>query len=94
MRLLPILFCALALSCASAALAQDDDEAPPPRAPVSDDAKFVAYAQPTIVFTHAEIVDGTGGRARYDQTVLVQSGRIAAMGAHVAIPAGAAVIDA
>ncbi len=94
MRLLPILFSALALGCASAAFAQDADEVPPTPATVSDDAKFVAYSQPKIAFVHAEIVDGTGGRARYDQTVLVENGRIAAMGAHVAVPADAAVIDA
>jgi imidazolonepropionase-like amidohydrolase len=93
MRLLPILFSVPALSCASAALAQDADETPPTPATISDDAKFVAYSQPKIAFTHAEVVDGTGGRARYDQTVLIENGRIAAMGAHVAIPADATVID-
>jgi enamidase len=76
------------------ALAQDDDDAPPVPSAASDDARFVAYAQPVIAFTHAEIVDGTGGRARYDQTLVIENGRIIAMGPHVKVPAGATVIDA
>ena len=53
----------LVAASSSAALAQDDDLAPPPSAAQPNpDAKFVAYDQPTIAFTHAEIVDGTGRR--------------------------------
>ncbi|HEY2069479.1 MAG TPA: amidohydrolase family protein [Rhizomicrobium sp.] len=95
MRLLSVLVLAMALAGLSAvALAQDDDDAPPVPSAASDDARFVAYAQPVIAFTHAEIVDGTGGRARYDQTLVIENGRIIAMGPHVKVPAGATVIDA
>lgn len=77
------------------ALAQDmDDVAAPPPDQKSEDAKFIAYDQPVIAFTHAEIVDGTGGRAKYGQTLIVKDGRIAALGAQVRIPAAATVIDA
>jgi imidazolonepropionase-like amidohydrolase len=96
MRLLPSLLAACALTAFSGlALADDDDMVAPPPGP-SDDAKFVAYGQPVIAFTHAEIVDGTGGKARYDQTLVVKDGRIAALGssARVKPPAGATVIDA
>ncbi len=80
---------------ATPALAQDDDLAPPPSAAQPNpDAKFVAYDQPVIAFTHAEIVDGTGAAPRYDQTLIVKDGRIAAIGAHVSVPKGAIVIDA
>jgi enamidase len=94
MRKLPLALMALLLGGTSA-LAQDmDDVAARPAAQQSDDAKFIAYNQPVIAFTHAEIVDGTGGPARYDQTLIVRDGRIAALGRHVAVPKDAVVIDA
>ena len=97
MRSLKIFCVALALVGASvAALAQDDD-APPPSVPAqSDDAKFIAYNQPVIAFTHAEIVNGTGAAPKFDQTLIVTNGWIAAIGSSVSIaaPAGAAIVDA
>jgi enamidase len=94
MRSISVLLSAAALAAMSAsALAQDMDDAPPPPQQ-SSDANFVAYGQPLIAFTHAEIVDGTGGPAKYDQTLIIKDGLIAAMGPHVAVPDGAAVIDA
>src|SRR5690348_13559095 len=82
------------------ALAQDmDDDAASPRPPATaqaDDAKFAAYGQPVIAFTHAEIVDGTGAAPKYDQTLVIDHGRIAASGdsARLSTPAGATIIDA
>jgi len=82
-------------SVSFAAPAQDmDDIAAPAPDQKSEDAKFVAYSQPVIAFTHAEIVDGTGCKAKYGQTLIVRDGRIAASGPHVRIPEGATVIDA
>jgi enamidase len=62
----------------------------------SDDAKFVAYSQPVLAFTHAEIVDGTGAAPKYDETLVVANGLISAIGpsASVIAPASATVIDA
>ncbi|MGC1304290.1 MAG: amidohydrolase family protein [Caulobacteraceae bacterium] len=59
------------------------------------DAAFVAYAQPRIAFVHVELVDGTGGPAKRDMTVLVDHGRIAAVGpsARLKPTADATVID-
>lgn len=94
MRLLPLVFIVAVFAAPSFAQDMDDDIAPPPQAQQSDDAKFVAYDQPVIAFTHAEIVDGTGARARYDQTMVVKDGRIAEIGAHVKVPKDATVIDA
>jgi hypothetical protein len=64
MRSISKLLSAAALAAISVpAFAQDMDEAPPPPSKQqSPDAKFVAYGQPVIAFTHAEIVDGTGAR--------------------------------
>jgi imidazolonepropionase-like amidohydrolase len=97
MRFSPLLSFSLLLMLSPPAFAQDmdDDAAPAPaQGAQSDDAKFVAYNQPLIAFTHAEIVDGTGAGPRYDQILVVKDGRIAAMGPRVAIPKGAFVIDA
>ena len=63
MRCLSAITLALSLAGMSfAAFAQDDDAPPPAAAATNPDAKFVAYNQPRLAFTHAEIVDGTGGR--------------------------------
>lgn len=97
MRSISIVVSAVALVAAAAAFAQDmDDVAAPPPDQKSEDAKFVAYDQPVLAFTHAEIVDGTGGKAKYDQTLIVEDGRIAAIGParRIAVPKGATIIDA
>ncbi|WP_229238286.1 amidohydrolase family protein [Dyella amyloliquefaciens] len=59
-------------------------------------SELVAYAQPVIAFTHATIVDGSGGKAKKDQTLLVEKGRIVALdkASRVKIPDGATIIDA
>ena len=73
----------------------DSPQAKPVQGKVSN-AKFIAYGQPVLAFTHAEIIDGTGTAPRYDQTLVVRRGRIAALGpfAGTAIPKGATIIDA
>ncbi|MGD0191211.1 MAG: amidohydrolase family protein [Rhizomicrobium sp.] len=96
MRWLTIALCVLAFARASvAALAQDDDAPPPSVAPPNGDTKFVAYNQPVIALTHAEIIDGTGSGPQYDRTLVVSSGRIGAIGAssRTKVPAGATIID-
>ena len=56
---------------------------------------FVAVDSPVVALTHARVIDGTGGPARDDQTLIIRDGRIAALGASrsVAVPGGAQVID-
>jgi enamidase len=60
------------------------------------DNSYVAYAQPVIAFTHATVVDGSGGKPAYDQTLVIDKGRIVALGdaPRIKIPAGATLIDA
>ena len=57
---------------------------------------WVAYKQPLIAFTHATIVDGTGAPPKYEQTLVIDKGRITELGptASTQVPAGATVIDA
>ena len=56
----------------------------------------VAVQTPTLVLTHASVIDGTDLGVQPDQTVVIAGDRIAAVGVagKVQIPAGAQVVDA
>ncbi len=58
-----------------------------------DVAPYVITAAPLIALTHLTVIDGTGAAALTDQTLLIDHGRIARLGAAatVSIPAGAEV---
>jgi imidazolonepropionase-like amidohydrolase len=78
-----------ALMLASPAAAQTSDRlAPGTRA-------FVSVAEPVIALTNVRVIDGTGAPARDGQTIVIENGRIARMGASASVsaPAGARVID-
>jgi enamidase len=55
----------------------------------------ISYNQPLIAITHVAIVDGTGAPAARDMTIVLQNGRIAALGParRTRVPAGATLID-
>ncbi len=57
---------------------------------------FVAVTSPVFALTHVRVVDGTGAQPAENQTVVVDGGKIAAVGpfASTPIPAGARTIDA
>jgi len=56
---------------------------------------FLATESPVIALTHVRVIDGTGAPAREDQTVIVDHGKIAAVGPASSTPApsGAQVMD-
>ncbi len=56
---------------------------------------FVRVDTAVVALTKVRVVDGTGAPAAQDQTVLIQGGKIAAVGpsARVRVPAGAMVLD-
>lgn len=60
------------------------------------DKDFIAYDQPLIAFTHATVIDGTGAKAARDQTLVIDKGRIVALGksSKVKVPQDAKVVDA
>ena len=62
----------------------------------SQTSKFVRENSPVIALTHVQLIDGTGSAALQDQTIVVDHGKIVAVGpaAGTAVPAGAKVIDA
>ena len=79
----------------SAAAAHAQPAADPVTGFAPSDTAFVAYAQPRIAFTHVEVVDGTGAPAKRDMTVVVDHGRIAAIGpsARLKPPQGVTVVE-
>lgn len=62
-------------------------------APSAEVRKFLKFDQPLIALTHVRVIDGTGGPAQEDRTVVLRNGRIEAVtDAEVAPPAGAHVV--
>ena len=52
---------------------------------------YIALSAPTLVLKHVNVIDGSGAPARADQTIVLQDGRIAAIGpaATTPVPSGA-----
>lgn len=57
--------------------------------------KFIRESAPMIAVTHVQLIDGSGAPAQADQTIVMDHGKIVAVGptAATALPAGAKVID-
>ena len=86
-------FALVALACALLAPAEAAVAQRP--SPGSEAASYVAIDAPLVALTGATLLDGAGGPARRDQTVIVEGNRIAAVGAatDVRVPDGAQVVD-
>lgn len=54
---------------------------------------FVAVDAPVVVLQHVHVLDGTGAPGTDDQTIVIENGKIAAIGASLPVPAGAKVLD-
>lgn len=63
------------------------------RPPLDSLRPFISVDSPVVAITNVTVIDGTGAPARAGSTVVIQGGRIAAVGAGVAVPASALVID-
>jgi imidazolonepropionase-like amidohydrolase len=85
-RLAPALSAVALLVQPHAALAQSSTSAP---------SAYTSVTDSVVALTHAKLIDGTGAPARDDQTIVIEHGRIAAVGpsATVAVPADAHTID-
>ncbi|MGB9255125.1 MAG: amidohydrolase, partial [Candidatus Korobacteraceae bacterium] len=73
------------LSCACVA------QTPPP----NDTTPFISVHAPVIVLNHVRVIDGTGGAAKENQTIVISDGKIQAIGSSgtVMIPANAQQLD-
>lgn len=91
-----LLAAAAALAFGASAFAHDEVAPPPAPGAPNPDAAFVAFDQPALAITHAKLIDGTGAPARGDVTVLIDHGKISAVGPSkkLKVPAGSTVIDA
>lgn len=68
---------------------------PPAAAPGKAVQPFVSVPDGRIALTHVRVIDGTGAAAQPDRTLLIDSGKIAAiLPGDAAVPAGYRVIDA
>lgn len=58
-------------------------------------AEFISIKDPVIALKHIRVIDGTGSAAREDQTIIIDSGRIAAIGptADIPVPASATSLE-
>ncbi len=54
---------------------------------------FIAVDAPVVVLQHVRVIDGTGAPAREDQTIIIDHGKIQAIGAGLAVPAGAQALN-
>ena len=56
---------------------------------------FVAVDSPVVALTHVRVIDGTGGAVLEDRTIIINQGKIHAVGpsSQITIPAGAKVMD-
>jgi imidazolonepropionase-like amidohydrolase len=63
------------------------------QSPSQEVKAYVSVDAPVLALTHARVVDGTGGPAREDQTLVISGGKIQALGTALAAPAGAKVMD-
>jgi imidazolonepropionase-like amidohydrolase len=56
---------------------------------------FLTVSAPTVALTHVRVIDGTGAAPAENQTIVIDHGKIAAVGpaSSVAIPSGAQTLD-
>lgn len=90
-KLKAILFTFIAIAVGSA-----QNSVPPAAPKLSDGVRaYVRYGTPRIVITHVRVIDGTGKPAIEDQNVVIENGKIAAIGAgaDVAAAANTTVLD-
>jgi imidazolonepropionase-like amidohydrolase len=57
--------------------------------------QFIRPLAPVVALAHVRVIDGTGGPGRDDQTVIIERGRISALGdaTAVRVPTGASTLD-
>jgi imidazolonepropionase-like amidohydrolase len=86
--------CAAALALTTGAAAAPPQVLAPPAPPGPAVMPYVSVPGTVVVLRHVRLIDGTGAPAQEDRTLVVQGGKIAAVGGpDLAAPAGARVLD-
>src|SRR5262249_27678225 len=62
---------------------------PPARALPQVTQEFISVDAPVIAVQHVRVIDGTGAPAKADQTIVIEDGRIKAIGPSASTPAPA-----
>ncbi len=85
----PFVLAVVALLMAAPAVGQPPDSLP------TAIQEVVRVTAPVVALTHVQVVDGTGAAPAADRTIVIEDGRIAAVGpsGEVEIPEGAEVLD-
>ena len=85
----PFVLAIVALVAAGSAAGQSTDSLP------TAIQEVVRVTAPVVALTHVQVVDGTGAPPAADRTIVIEDGRIAAVGlaGEVEIPDGAEVLD-
>src|SRR5438309_9748288 len=57
--------------------------------------QFIRPMAPVVALAHVRVIDGTGRPGKDDQTIIIERGRISALGdpAAVKVPSGASMLD-
>src|SRR5438046_6551962 len=57
--------------------------------------RFISVDAPVVALTHVKVIDGTGAPPMDDQTIIIERGKIAAIGkaGSVTVPPGAQVME-
>ena len=64
------------------------------QSPAAEVRKFLQFEDPVLALTHVRVIDGHGGAALEDRTIVLRDGRIAALGdARMPLPPDARVLD-
>jgi len=66
---------------------------PSPAVPGPAVQPYVSVSAPVVALTHVRVIDGTGAAARDDQTLVIEAGKLTAIGHDIEVPAGAKTID-
>ncbi len=91
-RLLAITTSLLTLAGAAVAGPLEPILLPPPAAPGPAVLPYVKVPAGKVALTHARVIDGTGGPASEDQTIVLDGGKIVSVG-QGSVPVGAQVLD-
>lgn len=85
----------LSMVFVSCCYGQNPHQTPPRRALPQVTQEFISVASPVVALEHVRVIDGTGAAPQEDQNIIIEAGKIRAIGpsSTVTAPAGAKKLD-